>query len=54
MKLSVRAVPGFDATEVCKKFGGGGHKGAAGASLNLPLNEAVDVVAAALEEVVNG
>ena len=53
-KMSVRAVPGFDATEVCKKFGGGGHKGAAGASLNLPLNEAVDVVAAALEEVVNG
>ncbi len=52
-KMSVRAVPGFDATAVCKKFGGGGHKGAAGASLNLPLDEAVDVVAAALEEVVN-
>ena len=53
-KMSVRAVPGFDATMICKKFGGGGHKGAAGASLNLPLEEAVDVVAAALEEVVNG
>ena len=52
-KMSVRAIPGFDASLVCKAFGGGGHKGAAGASLNLPLYEALDVVAAALEEVVN-
>ena len=52
-KMSVRAVPGFDATLVCRKFGGGGHKGAAGAGLNLPLEEAVEVVAAALEEVVS-
>lgn len=53
-KMSVRAVPGFDATLVCGKFGGGGHKGAAGASLTLPLEEAAKVVAAALEEVVAG
>ncbi len=52
-KISVRAVPGFDASLVCQKFGGGGHKGAAGASINLPPEEALDVVAAALEEVVN-
>jgi len=51
-KISVRAVPGFDASLVCKKFGGGGHKGAAGASISLPPEEALDVVAAALEEVV--
>lgn len=51
-KMSVRAIPGFDASAVCKKFGGGGHKGAAGASLAMPLSEAVQVAIAALEEVV--
>ena len=39
-KMSVRAVPGCDATAVTVKFGGGGHKGAAGASFKLPLDEA--------------
>ena len=39
-KISVRAVPGYDAAAVCARFGGGGHKGAAGASTNLPLEEA--------------
>ena len=50
-KMSVRAIPGYDAAAVCQKFGGGGHKGAAGAGVNLPLDEAVDVVAKALTEV---
>ena len=45
-KISVRAVPGYDATKVTEIFGGGGHKGAAGASLKMPLAEA----AKALEE----
>ena len=49
-KMSVRAVPGYDAAYVCQKFGGGGHKGAAGAGINLPLNEAVQVVVATMEE----
>ena len=53
-KMSVRAVPGFDAAAVCKKFGGGGHKGAAGASLNMPLDEALHAAAEALREVVEG
>ena len=44
VKLSVRAIPGFDATIVTGKFGGGGHKGAAGASLKLSLNEAAEAV----------
>ncbi len=39
-KLSVRAVPGYDAAAVCAHFGGGGHKGAAGATTSLPLEEA--------------
>lgn len=53
-KISVRAVPGFDASAVCSRFGGGGHKGAAGASLSLPLKEATDVVARALVEALEG
>ena len=44
VKMSVRAVPGYDATKVTEKFGGGGHKGAAGASMKKPLAEAVKAV----------
>ena len=51
-KMSVRAVPGFDAAAVCKKFGGGGHKGAAGAGMDVPLEEAVRLACEALQEVV--
>ena len=40
-KISVRAIPGYDASAVCAVFGGGGHKGAAGASTHLGLEEAV-------------
>ena len=43
-KMSVRAVPGWDATKVTVVFGGGGHKGAAGASFRLPIGEAVMAV----------
>ena len=43
-KMSVRAVPGYDATLVTVPFGGGGHKGAAGASLKKPLEEAAKKV----------
>ena len=37
--ISLRAVPGYDCAAVCEKFGGGGHKGAAGASSMLPLED---------------
>lgn len=49
-KLSVRAIPGLDATRVTVKFGGGGHKGAAGAVLRLPLEQAAEAVAQAMLE----
>ena len=49
-KLSVRAVPGFDASKVTERFGGGGHKGAAGASLKMPLKEAALAVEAVMLE----
>lgn len=52
VKLSVRAVPGLDAAKVAERFGGGGHKGAAGASLKMPLDEAAKAVEAAMLETV--
>lgn len=52
VKLSVRAMPGYDAAAVCARFGGGGHKGAAGASTELSLEEAAAAVAKAMQEVV--
>ncbi len=45
-KVSLRAVPGYDAASVCETFGGGGHAGAAGCSIKLSLQEA----AAAMEK----
>jgi phosphoesterase RecJ-like protein len=48
-KLSVRAVPGYDAAALCAHFGGGGHKGAAGAGTNLTLEQATQQVRAILE-----
>ena len=51
-KMSVRAVPGFDASAICRKFGGGGHKGAAGAGLSMGMEEAVEIIARELEEAV--
>ena len=48
VKMSVRAVPGCDAAAICQKFGGGGHTGAAGASMKLSMEEAVEAVKAAM------
>ena len=44
VKISVRAVPGYDAAAICQNFGGGGHKGAAGASMNCSIAEAVEAI----------
>ena len=52
VKMSVRAVPGQDASALCAKFGGGGHKGAAGASMDMSLDEAVQAVIAELPVIV--
>ena len=48
VKLSVRAIPGYDATVITGLFGGGGHKGAAGATLKMTLEEAAAAVKAAM------
>ena len=51
VKMSVRAVPGYDAAAICATFGGGGHKGAAGASMKMSMDEAVEAVKAAMPKI---
>ena len=51
IKISARAVPGCDASALCAKFGGGGHKGAAGASMDCSMDEAVTKIIAVLPQV---
>ena len=41
VKLSVRSRAGFDCARLASRFGGGGHKAAAGATLPDPLAESV-------------
>ena len=48
VKVSVRAVPGYDASAICGKFGGGGHKGAAGCTLRMTMEEATKAIAEAM------
>ena len=50
VKLSVRAIPGYDATVITGAFGGGGHRGAAGATLKMPLKDAAAAVEKAMLE----
>lgn len=49
-KVSVRTYAPFDASEICKKLGGGGHKGAAGATVNGSLDEVKQAVLAAVKD----
>lgn len=51
VKISVRAIPGYDAAKVAEKFGGGGHKGAAGATMRMTLSDAALAVEQAMLEV---
>ncbi len=41
VKLSFRAIPPYKVSGVAQSFGGGGHAQAAGASVQLPLDEAI-------------
>ena len=50
VKLSVRAVPGYDATVIAERFGGGGHKGAAGGTMQMTLAQAASAVEAVMLE----
>ncbi len=45
-KISLRSTGGIDVNRIARAFGGGGHVKAAGATIELPLREAVDQVLA--------
>ena len=40
----------YDITDVAQEFGGGGHAQAAGATVNLPLDEAIARVVAGRQQ----
>lgn len=48
VKISVRTDSTVDASEICAKFGGGGHRGAAGASMDCTIEDAVKALIEAL------
>lgn len=47
-KVSLRTYPPLDASEICKKLGGGGHRGAAGATINGNLDEVKAMILSAV------
>ena len=50
VKLPVRCTPQWDASAVCARLGGGGHRGAAGASVEMTMAEAVETVIGIIEQ----
>ena len=53
VKISVRSGARINASEVCKQLGGGGHKAAAGATVEGTLDEVKNAVLRAVETVVS-
>ena len=49
VKVSLRALEPFGVAQIASQFGGGGHKLAAGLTLEMPMEEAVRTIEAALE-----
>ncbi len=52
VEIGIRAVPGFDTSEVAVALGGGGHRLASGATVGEPLDTLVPRVVAMLREAV--
>ena len=52
-KLSLRSVSGVDARALASRFGGGGHKNAAGATLHEPVDSAMEKVIAAMGDILD-
>lgn len=50
-KISMRSKPGVNVSDICAKFGGGGHIMAAGCSISADVYTAADQVLAAIDEV---
>ena len=52
-KVSFRALPPYSARRVAVRLGGGGHEAAAGVTLKLPLDKAVEQVMKSIDEEMN-
>ena len=52
IKISLRTGPRVDASAVCQRLGGGGHRAAAGATVNGTMDEVRAAVLRAYQEVV--
>ena len=52
-KVSVRSGESFDSCALCARFGGGGHKMAAGCNLPVPPLEARELLLRAIDEVLS-
>jgi phosphoesterase RecJ-like protein len=50
VRASLRAGNGIDVSQVARKFGGGGHKAAAGCTIEKPLAEAIQLVLNVIKE----
>lgn len=50
VRVSVRSHGDIDVSEICRRFGGGGHKNAAGCTFDTGINEAMQQLVPALEE----
>ncbi|MDR0889487.1 MAG: DHH family phosphoesterase [Oscillospiraceae bacterium] len=50
-KISVRTSPHYDASEICAKLGGGGHKAAAGATVQGGIENAMEAVLGAISAI---
>lgn len=50
-KISVRTSPRINAAEICGKFGGGGHRAAAGCNISADINTVGEQLVAAAREV---
>ena len=49
-KISLRTYDPLDASAICKKLGGGGHKAAAGCTVEGTLKEAKAAILSAIKE----
>ncbi len=49
-RLSLRTAEPYNAAQICQRYGGGGHARAAGATLNMPMSEAIPLIVAELEQ----
>lgn len=52
-RISLRAKDDTNVMELARELGGGGHRAAAGATLELPIGEAVDFMKSKLDELVS-